>query len=152
MVESALVDRVMQSFGRCTTSKDFFDRFYAAFLASSPEIAVMFKNTDMGKQKQLLNASLNFVLMYAKNPDGAFTRDKLEQIGQIHDRSHVNVRPNMYPLWVESLLKTVKETEGSRFDAGLEQAWRKTLAPAIDLLKSKYEPAVGQPARPTSRV
>lgn len=140
MIDSALLDRVTQSYGRCAASAGFWDRFYGNFLATSPEIAEMFRNTDMAKQKQLLNGSLNFVLLYAKHPDQQFVRAKLEQVGQIHDRDHVNVRPDLYPLWVNSLLQTVKEIEGPQFDAALEQAWRSVLQPAIEILKSMYVP------------
>ena len=46
-------DLVQRSYGACCMSARFFDDFYAAFLASSNQIAVKFANTNMAKQKQL---------------------------------------------------------------------------------------------------
>lgn len=43
-------DLVMQSYGRCCASPDFFDSFYRHFLASSPQIREKFTNTEMSGQ------------------------------------------------------------------------------------------------------
>ena len=51
-------NRVMQSYGRCCASADFFDDFYASFLASSPAVREKFVKTDMTAQKQLLRAGI----------------------------------------------------------------------------------------------
>ncbi|HCH76819.1 MAG TPA: globin, partial [Pseudomonas sp.] len=51
-------NRVMQSYGRCCASPNFFDDFYASFLDSSPAIREKFVRTDMTAQKQLLRAGI----------------------------------------------------------------------------------------------
>ena len=57
-------DLVQQSYGACCLSPKFFDDFYAAFLASSSEVAGKFVNTDMTKQKQLLRDGISFMIMF----------------------------------------------------------------------------------------
>lgn len=75
-------NRVMQSYGRCCASPDFFDDFYASFLASSPAIREKFVRTDMTAQKQLLRAGiLNLVLFARGMPD-----TKLRALGKSHSR------------------------------------------------------------------
>ena len=61
---------VMQSYGRCCASPDFFDSFYRHFLASSPLIREKFVDTDMSAQKQLLRQGILNLVMHARGmPD-----------------------------------------------------------------------------------
>jgi hemoglobin-like flavoprotein len=138
MVDAVLVNQVVLSYGRCLKAKDFWGDFYDIFLASSPEIGRMFQSTDIEKQKKIINSSLNFVLMYAKDPSSAFANNELNKIGVTHDNTHRNVRPDMYRLWIDSLVQAVKKNDGERFTPELEKSWREVLEPAIALLKSKY--------------
>src|SRR3989344_2079862 len=63
-------DRVMQSYGRCCASPDFFDSFYRHFLASSPEVREKFVNTEMNGQKLLLRQGILNLVMHARGmPD-----------------------------------------------------------------------------------
>ena len=63
-------DQVMQSYGRCCASADFFDDFYTRFLASSPLIREKFVNTNMQAQKQLLRQGIMNLVMVARGmPD-----------------------------------------------------------------------------------
>jgi hemoglobin-like flavoprotein len=128
---------VNQSYGRCTADPLFFDSFYENFMKSSPAIAAMFKNTDFKKQKEMLRSTITFVIMYAKDPAGGFVGEKLRHVGNIHSRGKLNVAPNMYPLWIESLLMTVKRHD-KQCTPEVERSWRQVLVPAIDLLKSLY--------------
>lgn len=137
MVPTETVNRVNLSYGRCSMKPEFFDTFYDIFLKSSDAIAAMFKNTDFTKQKALLKSGIAFTLMYAKDEKAAFAKMKLDHIGDIHKRGHRDVPPNMYPLWIDSLMKSVKQHD-PEFSPALEQDWRTTIKPAIDLLISHY--------------
>lgn len=126
-------NRVMQSYGRCCASPRFFDDFYATFLASSPAIREKFVRTDMTAQKQLLRAGiLNLVLFARGMPD-----TKLRALGKSHSREHLDIRPELYDLWIAALLKTI-----SQHDPELEQqdlqAWRTVLNKGIDVIKAGY--------------
>ena len=126
-------NRVMQSYGRCCARADFFDDFYTSFLASSPAVREKFVKTDMAAQKQLLRAGiLNLVLFARGMPD-----TKLQALGKSHSRSHLDIRPELYDLWIAALLKTI-----SQHDRQLEkedlQAWRTVLNKGIDVIKSHY--------------
>ena len=131
------VTNVNLSYGRCSMSPGFFDTFYDIFLKSSPIIAPMFANTDFSKQKSLLKGGITFVLMYAKDPAAAFPKGKLEAIGDIHNRARVNVAPNMYPFWIDSLMQAVKQHDKD-YTPELEKQWRAVIKPAIDLMVTHY--------------
>ena len=131
------VDAVNQSYGRCIMAPDFYDAFYDTFVKSSDRIAPLFKNTDLARQKQIMRGTITYVIMYAKNPQMTFASDKLKSVGDVHSRSRINVPPDLYPFWADSLIKAVK-TFDKEFTPALEQQWRQTLAPAIELLKTHY--------------
>lgn len=126
-------NRVMQSYGRCCASPDFFDDFYASFLASSPAIREKFVRTDMTAQKQLLRAGiLNLVLFARGMPD-----TKLRALGKSHSREQLNIHPELYDLWIAALLKTIGQHDGELEQQDL-QAWRTVLNKGIDVIKAAY--------------
>ena len=112
------------SFERCINDPHFLDQFYEHFLASSDEVSVMFKNTDMGTQKVMLMTSL--VYMSEAHPG---------LLSSIADK-HNHIKPYLYTLWLDSLIATAKFID-PLFDA--EILWRETLQPGIDFMISKYE-------------
>ena len=75
---------------------------------------------------------LNLVLFVRGMPD-----TKLQALGKSHSRAHLDIRPELYDLWIAALLKTI-----SQHDAQLEkedlQAWRVVLNKGIDVIKSHY--------------
>lgn len=131
------IESVRNSFGRCCMQEAFWDAFYGHFTRSSPEIGQMFRDTDLEKQKILLRESINFVIMYAKNPESGLAKNKIEQVGGIHSRGKINVRPELYPLWENSLMNTIKEFD-PQFDPKLEKNWHNVLKPALDRMISLY--------------
>ena len=54
-------------------------------------------------------------------------KSKLDEIGEIHDGLHFDIRPDLYSLWTDSLMQAVKQHD-SKFNAELEKQWRKCLA------------------------
>ena len=126
-------NRVMQSYGRCCASPDFFDDFYASFLASSPVVRDKFSRTDMTAQKQLLRAGiLNLVLFARGMPD-----TKLRALGESHSRERLDIHPQLYDLWITALLNTIKVHDGELQQQDL-QAWRLVLNKGIDVIKAGY--------------
>lgn len=129
------INEVNSSYGRCKLSKGFLDTFYDILLASSPDIEHRFRDTDFPRQQKALKRGLTFLIMFSQGSEVAAA--KLDQIGEIHDGIHFDIRPDLYPLWTESLMQAIARHD-SKFNAGLEKKWRKCLAPGLRYLASKY--------------
>lgn len=126
-------NRVMQSYGRCCASPSFFDTFYQHFLASSPAIREKFVKTDMTAQKHLLRAGILNLVLYARG----MSDTKLRALGQSHSREGFDIRPELYDLWLDSLLLAVKQHDPEANGEDLA-AWREVLGKGINLIKSFY--------------
>ncbi|VXB30416.1 conserved hypothetical protein [Pseudomonas sp. 8AS] len=126
-------DLVMQSYGRCCASATFFDDFYRYFLASSPQVRDKFTNTDMPAQKQLLRQGILNLVMYARGmPD-----TKLRALGESHARGRLDIRPELYDLWLDALLMSIAAHDG-QFSESIRSAWREVLNKGIGVIKSGY--------------
>ncbi|SDT32249.1 globin [Pseudomonas oryzae] len=126
-------NRVMQSYGRCCASPSFFDTFYQHFLSSSPAIREKFVKTDMTAQKHLLRAGILNLVLYARG----MSDTKLRALGQSHSREGFDIRPELYDLWLDSLLLSVKQHDPEANGEDLA-AWREVLGKGINLIKSFY--------------
>ena len=126
---------VKKQFGETSIRPTFFDDFYADFTRQSPEIAAAFAKTDMKAQKEALRSGLSFLLMFAEG--NTFASRKLDGIGKSHSRTGLAIRPQLYPLWVGSLIRTVKKHQ-ENFDATSEAAWKRVLQVGVDRITSWY--------------
>jgi len=127
---------VKESYGRCATKSNFIDIFYDEFLKSHPSIKPMFAHTDFKKQKELLRTGIAMLLSHIEGkPVGTMT---LNRIGQSHDKNHMNIDPNLYQFWINSLVKAVKQCD-SQFAPDLERSWQKVLRAGVDHITSKYD-------------
>lgn len=122
------------SMERCSSRSDFLTRFYTAFLASSDEVAAKFEHTDLKKQARMLKVSL-YIMMLASDDSGRAAQ--LNQLAQRHSRAELDIKPELYDLWLDRLLQTAREVD-PKFDAPTEAAWRHVLQPGIDFMKSRY--------------
>ena len=127
------INCVMQSYGRCCASPSFFDTFYRHLLASSPAIREKFTKTDMTAQKHLLRAGILNLVLYARG----MSDTKLRTLGQSHSREGFDIRPELYDLWLDSLLLAVKQHDPELNGEDLA-AWREVLGKGINLIKSYY--------------
>lgn len=120
------------SLERCTSHPNFLGRFYEIFLASSPEVAEKFNNTNFSRQKRVLKSSL-YLLIFATEgkPEGVA---HLNRMTELHGPGQLNIPAYMYDLWMESLLKAVAEFDIA-FGPRVEKAWRSMLASGIEYLK-----------------
>ena len=111
------------------------DVFYDKFIGSSAAVAAKFARTDMAHQKRALRASLYTAMLAA---DG--NRPAIEQLRHL-SRGHreLGVGPELYDLWLECLIDTVRECGGD-FDVRVERAWRDVLAVAIGIMRDDREP------------
>lgn len=115
-------------------SRDFFEAFYGNFLASSKEVREHFANTDMQVQKGILKKSFyNLLVFYGSNQ----ADDYIKKIAKSHDKHHLNIRPALYDIWLENLMKTLKAFD-PKFNDDVELAWRLVLSPGITYMKFKH--------------
>lgn len=122
------------SLERCTASADFLQRFYDLFLASSGEVAQKFAHTDFRKQTRLLRTSLYIMMLSSDDPElGAH----LQRLAQRHGRAGLDIRPELYDLWLDCLLQAAAQFD-PKFDDQAASAWRRVLQPGIEFMKSKY--------------
>ena len=126
-------NRVMQSYGRCCASTSFFDSFYQNFLGTSPVIASKFEKTDMKAQKQLLRAGILNLVLYARGMSDA----KLRALGESHSRTGFDIRPEMYDLWIDALMLTIRQHDLEATSEDLT-AWREVLTKGVNVIKSFY--------------
>ncbi len=112
-------DELTASFYRCRRDERFLDTFYDGFLSKSPAIAQMFANTDFKIQKLMLRQSLLELLCFDREMSG--TREEIERLGRRH--KELNVTPEMYLMWLDSLCEAVKKHD-PEYSPGLEQLWR----------------------------
>lgn len=126
----------LQSLSRCEHWREFFDRFYERFLASSPEVREKFRNTDFDRQRRMLRRSLELIAgATVGDPEGL---RELNDRAETHSRAKLDIAPHLYDLWLDAVVET-----GREFDSGwtpaVESAWRTTLGVAIRHMKHKYE-------------
>ena len=133
--EFAIDNIFKHSLHKCEENENFLTRFYEHFLAASPRVAEKFANTDFERQKEALRLSLRMMAMASVESDAADTY--LEYIAKRHDRHHLNIEPELYELWLEALIDTVRECD-NEFDAEIEQAWRSVLRYGINYMISHY--------------
>ena len=129
------LDEVTASYQRCRASDGFFDTFYALFLGKSEEVAKKFRHTDFVHQKLVLRESLLAMLMFNRN--SAAAKEDLEHLAERHSRGDLDIRPQLYDLWLDALCEAV-EAHDPQFDTALGDHWRAAMRPGIDLLVSKY--------------
>lgn len=124
-----------QSYSRCLGFPGFLPRVYDLLLESDPAIPPYFAQTEFPRQHKLLQHGLGLLLSFGKSPEPAL----LDRIAARHSKVGLDVRPSMYPLFVESLLGAVREFD-PRFDEATEAAWREALRPGLEYMGSRYEP------------
>jgi hemoglobin-like flavoprotein len=86
----------------------FFRRFCEIFFSSSEEVAEHFANTDMDHQVRVLQkAMFHLISFYLIKNDNDF----IGNIALTHDREHLDIRPELYDVWLAALLQTVAEMD-----------------------------------------
>ena len=126
------------SFWRTTSAvkegKGFFTAFYEKFIASSPEAQRKFKDTDLFHQQKMLHDSLIHIGQFSVNEKAdAF----IQRLANRHSKSDLDIQPELYNVWLSSLLDTVREYD-PEFDGDVEISWRMRFAPGIEYMKFKY--------------
>ncbi len=131
----AAIDDFHDSLERCGLSSKFLQDFYKRFVASSPEIADKFASTNFKTQARVLKTSLYMAMLASDRNHEA--REYLDRIAERHGREVLNIKPEYYDLWLESMIATVQEHD-PLYSSDVEQVWRNFMLPAIEYMKSRY--------------
>jgi len=123
------------SVSRCLADPRFLDRFYELFVSSSDEIAAKFRDTDFDKQKRALASSLYLMVMAMEGGDAAIAY--LEKIAERHNRHDLDIRPEMYDVWLDCLVCAASECD-PEFTDQVEQGWRDTMKFGIDFMRKRH--------------
>ena len=65
----------------------------------------------------------------------------LTRIATAHSKQGRDIAPHLYDLWLDCLLRAVKESD-DRWTEEVENAWRYMMGAGIAFLKARYEPPV----------
>lgn len=112
----------------------FLDSFYRQFVNASPVVAEKFKTTDMEKQREMLQVSLDHMVYFAIDK---METDEIAQVAVAHAKSKADIPDHLYELWLDSLLQTVSQFDPD-YNAKIDAAWREALKPAIEYMKGHY--------------
>ncbi len=118
--------------------KEFFAAFYERFVAASPEVAEKFRHTDMARQQAMLKKAFYHLLAFYASSHADYY---LQEVAISHDRAHLDIRPGLYDLWLETLIDTVR-TFDEQFDDEVELAWRLVMTPGIVFMTFHYDRGV----------
>jgi hemoglobin-like flavoprotein len=128
-------NRFLESLDRCALSDEFVPSFYKRFLSSSDEIRNKFQTTDFERQNKMLLASLRLTAnATAGDPDSL---RELGERAESHDRHHLNIRPELYEFWRDSLIATAKGFD-EHWDDQTESAWQNSLRYVISHMSRQY--------------
>ena len=120
---------------RCMAAPEFIADFYDRFVAASPEVAEKFRETDFERQHWAMTSSLYVLVLALEKGEAAIAY--LEHIAWQHGRHELDIPPEMYDLWSDCLIRSVKECD-PQFSEATEHAWRDAMAFAVDFMKKGY--------------
>jgi len=115
--DPAVFERTRQIMG--IHSKKFADFFYQELLSTHSELATVFRNTDLSKQKEKLIEGIDRIFMLLD--------DEKNLTGYLNDLGvrHIcyEVTEKHYPVVREVLLKAVKHVHQSEWNQNYENWW-----------------------------
>ena len=135
-MDKKILEAFDESLARCNATPGFLDRFYELFLASSPKVKEKFASTDFVQQKKALRESFRLMRLAATDGEGGPERH-LKDLAFTHSTKRLDIGAEMYDLWLDSLLATVKECD-PEFASEIEEAWESVMMEGISYLVSRY--------------
>lgn len=127
---------VRPSFARCMgRPDDFFDDFYATLSEKAPGIGAMFAHVDMQQQNKLIRQGVEALISYASGHEES--ESQLRRVGMTHGKQGLNISPELYALWVDTLVETIREYD-NQADDNTDAAWRVVARGGIELITSLY--------------
>lgn len=128
------LDVFNRSLQRCVAHPMFTDRFYEIFIGASEQVREKFRRTNLTTQAKMVKASL-YMLLFATQgmPEGDA---HLERIAKLHGRENLDIGPELYGLWLDSLIQAVSEHD-DQYDPEIERVWRALMNAGIEMMLAK---------------
>ena len=135
MLEKATTALAKASYDRCCKAPEFLQAFYKNFLAACPEAVPRFAGTNFEQQTKLLRHAIGMLLIFPNQPNKE--PNLLTRAAERHSRGDLNIDPSLYKPFIDALIATVKQFDG-KCTPTVEAAWRETLTPGVEYMKSKH--------------
>ena len=135
-MDDKILEQFEDSLRRCNADPDFLDRFYERFLRSSPKVREKFLGTDFVRQKRMLQASLQLLLVAAQD-DGKRPTPYLDEVAARHSASQMAIGAELYDLWLDCLLDTVAECDPEH-NPEVRAAWEQVMMVGIHYMVTRY--------------
>ncbi len=134
-ISRTTMESAKASYERCLGQEAFFETFYQTFFRNCPPAVEKFANTDFERQHKLLRHAIGLLLIFPgqeKEEPNLLTR-----LAERHSRNGLDVSPELYRAFVDSLMETVAVYD-PEFGSDVEAAWRATVSRGITYMQSKY--------------
>jgi hemoglobin-like flavoprotein len=132
MIFNDSYERVLKEFRQ---GGEFFSAFYDLLIATSPEAANKFRDTDMAKQVQMLHASVSILVAFYGT---GLQEDYLRKLAERHSKRGTDIPPRLYTVWLDCLIKTVRRFD-PKFNEEVAVAWISVLSKGIEFMTARYE-------------
>lgn len=127
----------LASLKRCLGAPGFLAAFYDRFTGSSPEVREKFRGVDLKGQARVLEDSLYVVAVAVQGEEGSLARGDLPRLAERHSRRDLDIRPELYDLWIQCLVETARSHD-PQWSEDIAAAWRETLTFGADYLRQRY--------------
>lgn len=125
----------LKSVKRCAGTSAFAPAFYERFMGSSDLIREKFRFTDFETQHKMLVRSLELCAgATAGEPESLA---EMRERATTHDRDHLDIQPELYEVWLETIIATARDFDEEWSD-GVEAAWRRILGHVVQHMVRKY--------------
>lgn len=134
LFENSYTRIIGEGVGISDKGRTFFSTFYEIFLGKSQLIRDKFAHVDMDTQLRVLQKSMfHMISFYTTKTATEF----LVTIAHTHSRSEYDIEPELYDIWLESLIETVLRLDPEQED-DLSLAWELAMTPGIQFMKFRY--------------
>ena len=77
------------------------------------------------------------VAVAAQGEEGSPARNALPWLAERHSRRDLDIRPELYDLWIDCLVETARAHD-PEFGPEVESAWRETLTVGANYMRERY--------------
>ena len=110
-------------------------KFYDKLFARNSAIKTKFASTNFEKQRELLWQGVWSLLLFASGDSAG--EIAIDWLGIRHSRKDLNIAPELYQDWADSIIDIVADSDPECSERVLE-AWRRSIQPGIEFMRSKY--------------
>jgi hypothetical protein len=73
----------------------------------------------------------------SESKEDAVAWRELDRLADLHSRSQLDIRPDLYVTWLDCLVKAASQHD-PEFSPEIGEAWRQALTPGIEYLSARY--------------